>query len=442
MSKSLQYINDTYTGLSKLERLASIASQTPTATSTVQQNDVLEACLEAIECFDRYNVTSPDIEQIYLPKLKELSPIQFEDLLSSFWDKSLNARVDRKIAELNKSSYFSDSDIDRLMDLSRTHAFMKNYIAANEVLLSTNLGSKTCRLSELTAQIGILQGNYGLTFSQAKKIESFLSGCLNHEIYADKLTEEEIGYYFRIKTLIVFAHFLKKEFDEVVENTNKLLDLTIDSHSGVSISWLDILNSSEKFGKFINREEIISAYVVSLLMVCPKDQLRNITANDKFVAIVGKDRSLEFKPLFQSLSSADFKTLFATLDEQFHEISTINVFFRKIWGDVNLKLRYKAYGLYLSLIVRIDATHLSDRLDIDKTLLVKELKGYIKDKELEFEYKPEGDIFERIKVDKHQVFVNKLTAASEDLDVIRSNLEDNSDLLKSRLSSRVGKSSA
>lgn len=361
--------------------------------------------------------------------------MQYQDLVRTSWEKTLAMRVERRLQDLGKAQHqsYQESDIDSMLELSRLHTFAKNYAVAVDVLVSTNLGSKTCRLTEITAQIGILQGNYPLTLAQEKKIESFLSGCKNHEIYADRLIEEEITYYFRVKFLMIYAEFLKKNFEGVIESMHKLLEVSITSHAGVTYTWLDVFNSSKKFGKFINQEEILRAYVISLLITCPVKNLKTVANSDTFTTIVGKDSSSYYKPLFLSLSTADFKELFHLLQEKFESFATTNVFFNKVWNSIKLHLRYKAYGLYLSLIVRINASHLSDRLDIDKTTLIKELKGYIKDKELEFDYKEQGEIFEKIEIDKHQVFLNKLTAATEEIDAIETNLKDHSNLLQRRI---------
>jgi hypothetical protein len=92
-----------------------------------------------------------------------------------------------------------------------------------------------------------------------------------------------------------------------------------------------------------------------------------------------------------------------------------------------------SFELYLSLVVKVSADHLSEKLSIPKQELIAHLKSYIFTNKLEFQYNEELDIFERKKIDKNTLFVDKLQKLTEDSDALETQLRTKLDLLLSEL---------
>ncbi|KAH3673632.1 hypothetical protein WICMUC_003535 [Wickerhamomyces mucosus] len=416
-SEVLNKIIENYTGVSLIERL-SLFAKSP------EPSIAVKASIEALKYLSSHSWNSPHIEEIFLPIIERFDNDPIHSKYKNIqWLEHLRVRQARKSEELNADNFYHESDIDNLKEVIYMNVVNKQFTDAQNMINSSSLNSKSLQLSEISAQIGILQGNYSLTINQDKKIESFISSALSNEIYNKRLIKVEIETYFRIKFLIIFASFLKKEYDETIQLCSDVIKLSLKANDDNIISSLDILNDAERFGSFITKDEIIFSYNFSVLLTQTPVQLNQTLTEKVFNSFQNSDLDA-YKSLFQSITTANFKQLFIQLDERFDPFAKLNVFIKKVWESLRLELRYKSYELYFSLVIKVSAEHLSNKLNIEINQLIKEVKGFIKDKELEFFFDEQENIFLKAKYDKHEVFLNKLTAATENIEIIESKIKD------------------
>lgn len=218
------------------------------------------------------------------------------------------------------------------------------------------------------------------------------------------------------------AHFLKQEYEEAANLIYDLVDApAIQSASGKQISALQLLKDSD-FGQYIYEDEIVLASFISILLYKDPSELNNTLNDTEFTTLTGS-KITDIRPFFISLNAAKFKELNILLDK-LNYVGETNVFFNRVWPQIRLKFRQKSYSLYLRLAVRVSADHLSNRLNIEKGKLVKEINDYIKEKRLEFSYDAENEIFETNKKDKRIDFAESLQKLCEASDTVENLLRE------------------
>lgn len=347
------------------------------------------------------------------------------------WALSLLNNKNKKLKELSPETLFQEGDANKTFKVINIYLYNKQYSEAQTTLASSVLSSYTCQMAEQSAQVGLLQGNLNLTLNQDKKIESYLSTSLSNQVYLKRLRDPEVISYWRTKFLILIAEFLKGNYKQVADSIFELIrSPPIESTSGEQFSAIDILNDSN-FNKFIHKDQIILISVLSILLTYPANELNEILSATEFISLVGSQLNY-FKPFFSSTNSAKFQELF-TLLESLNNFMAYDPFLSRVWNSVKLKFREMSFELYLSLVVKVSADHLSEKLSIPKQELIAHLKSYIFTNKLEFQYNEELDIFERKKIDKNTLFVDKLQKLTEDSDALETQLRTKLDLLLSEL---------
>ncbi|CCH44264.1 COP9 signalosome complex subunit 11 [Wickerhamomyces ciferrii] len=395
------------------------------------------AALSALEYLDENDQASPYIEQL----IKRLEAIPQSERTAKFlnpqWNISIQNNKSKKLRSVGNENLYHETDIERTIEIAELYAYNKLYSEAANVLLTSAMGSPTCQLAEYSAKVGILQAQYQNVFNQDKRVEAFLTLSLSNELYLKRLTEQEVISYWRVKYLILFAYFLKKDFKEVTEQIFKLITApSIQTASGKNISALQILKDSN-FGNFIHRDEIEFASFLSILAHKSPKELADIVNDEHFIALIGTKVS-ETRPYFLALNSAQFKQLNLLLDNLEGKTKS-NVFFRKVWPVLRLRMRERGYNLYLNLSSKISADHLSKRLNIPKEQVISEIQDHVKKLRLEVVYDPETEIFEAKKTDRRFELASKLQKLSEDCDTVEANLREKLDLTQQK-AERAGKS--
>jgi len=384
---------------------------------------IANASLLALEYLEEVNQASPYIEQL-ITRLEPLYPInpKAERFLDPQWNISIQNNKMKKLKSSSNENFYHETDVTKTIEIAEFFTYNKQFLEATNVLSSSSIGSPTCQLAEYSAQVALIQGNYAAALNQDKRVEAFLTTSLSNELYLKRLTDQEVTSYWRVKFLILIAHFLKKDYSEVVSLIYDLINAPfIQTASGKQISALQVLKGPN-FGKFVHEEEIVLASIISILISKRASELNNVLNQSEFSTLVGS-KIADVRPFFISLNTAKFKELNVLLD-QLDELAESNVFLNKVWPSIRLNFREKSYALYLRLTVRVSADHLSHRLNIPKDQIVKEIQNYIKDKHLEISYDENNEIFETKKTDKRVELVETLQKLSEDSDNVEARLKD------------------
>lgn len=396
-----------------------------------QGEAAVKASLVALKHLNRVGLYSPYVDSfVSLLSTYNLDDEAISKFIDPQWTINLQNLKNKKLRDLNPESIYHETDVFTSIEVSTIYIYNKQYNEAQAILASSTLNSQTCQISEISAQIGLLQGNLNLTLNQDKRIEAFISTSLSNELYLKRLTESEIISYWRVKFLILFAEFSKNNFKQVSASIFELIRLSpIETSTGKEISALDILNSSN-FNKFINRDQIVIISVLSILLTYPANELNNVLSEPEFISLVGNQLNF-FKPFFTSTNSARFKELFENLNS-LDKFMIYDPFLSKVWNNVKLKFRQMSFKIYLSLVIKVSTDHLSSKLNIPKLELITQLKDYIESEKLEFQYNELNDVFEKKIIEKNQIFIEKLQYLSEESDKIENQLREKLDNLISQ----------
>lgn len=381
-----------------------------------------QAAFEALGYLESVDQCSPYIDQ-FIERLKVLPS---NEAISRFQDPQWNYQVQNNKSKSAKAvgeqDLYHETNVKKTIDIAEFHTFNKQYFEATNALSTSAIGSPTCQLAEYSAQVALIQGNYSAVLNQDKRVEAFLTTSLSNELYLKRLTDQEVTSYWRVKYLILIAHFLKQEYEEAANLIYDLVDApAIQSASGKQISALQLLKDSD-FGQYIYEDEIVLASFISILLYKDPSELNNTLNDTEFTTLTGS-KITDIRPFFISLNAAKFKELNILLDK-LNYVGETNVFFNRVWSQIRLKFRKKSYSLYLRLAVRVSADHLSNRLNIEKGKLVKEINDYIKEKRLEFSYDAENEIFETNKKDKRIDFAESLQKLCEASDTVENLLRE------------------
>jgi hypothetical protein len=343
-----------------------------------------------------------------------------EQYISKLNPEGMQARKQRMLKELGADSLYYQTSVERNIQIATLYMFNSQYGEAQSALASSNTTDSVCRLAEHSAQVGIVQGNYGLVFSQEKRVDAFLSTAMSNEVYLKRLTVSEITSYWRVKWLILFAHFLKHNYEDMVKQAYELVNADpIQTNEETEIKALQILNNSD-FNRFIHKDEILISLIISILMTRGAKSLNEIHTEPEFIALVGP-LVPDFRPLFSSLNGARFSKFFEQLSG-LDTLCTSNFIIARVWDEVRAGFRKKAYVLYLSLVKRVTTAHLSVKLGISEIVLRREINDMIRRDKLEFRFTEDETILEATKPDKKLVYYTKLNWLAEETDNIENNL--------------------
>lgn len=340
--------------------------------------------------------------------------------VSQLRPETMPERRQKLLQDLGADTMYYQTSADKIIQVATVYMYNNQYGEAQTALASSNANAATCRLAEHSAHVGIIQGNYNLVVSQEKRVDAFLATCMSNEMYLKKLTEPEVKSYWRVKLLILFTNFLKHNFEEVVKQAYAMVVADpITTVEGSEIRVLDMLNNSDMH-KFIHKDEILTAVIISILITSDAKQLNDIHTEPNFIALMGP-LVPEFRPLFSSLNSAKFAEFFQDL-EGLDSLCTANFLFNRVWSDVKLGFRKKAYVLYLSLVKRVTLEHLSTKLAIPEVELRRELNELIRRDRLDFSFTEDGLILEATKPDKKLQHYERLNKLAEETDTIEGNM--------------------
>lgn len=330
------------------------------------------------------------------------------------------ARKKRMLNDLGADCVYYQSSMSKIIKITTIYMYNNQYGEAQSVLASLNNTTNACQIAEYACQVGILQGTYQLTLSQEKKVDVFISTAMSNEVYFKRLTTEEITSFWRVKFYVLYANFLKKNFEEVVKQGFAIASsdpiLTVN---GTEIKALDVLNNSD-FDKAIHKDEILIAMLVSVLVASTPKQLADIHAQPELTSILGSLLQ-SFRPFASALVNARFAEFFQLLDG-LETLCTSNMFFARIWEDIKLAFRKKAYLLYLSLVKRVSLRHLSNKLLIPEVELKREINDLIRKERLQFAFTEDETILEVVQPDKKTIYYERLNRLAEELDDIESAL--------------------
>lgn len=329
-------------------------------------------------------------------------------------------RRNQMLTELGADSVYYQTSADKIIEVATIYMYNAQYPDAQSALSSANAVSSTCHLAELSAQVGMIQSNFALVLAQEKRVDAFMTTSMANELYFKRLTCSEITSYWRVKLLVIYANFLKQNYDAVVKQAYALANTSaIRSCEDAEIKVLDILNSESN--KFIHKDEVLVAVIISLLLTRDSKDLNDIHSEQEFITLMGP-LTPDFRPLCASLNSAKFAQFFEHL-EGLNTLCTTNLFISRVWNDVKLGFRRKAYQLYLSLVRRVSVRHLSQKLKIPELELVREIKDLIRRDKLEFEFVDDDEIIEAVTRDKKTNYYDRLSRLAEQADNIESQLE-------------------
>lgn len=216
-----------------------------------------QAAFEALGYLESVDQCSPYIDQ-FIERLKVLPS---NETISRFQDPQWNYQVQNNKSKSAKAvgeqDLYHETNVKKTIDIAEFHTFNKQYFEATNALSTSAIGSPTCQLAEYSAQVALIQGNYSAVLNQDKRVEAFLTTSLSNELYLKRLTDQEVTSYWRVKYLILMAHFLKQEYEEAANLIYDLVDApAIQSASGKQISALQLLKDSD-FGQYIYEDEMV-----------------------------------------------------------------------------------------------------------------------------------------------------------------------------------------
>lgn len=414
----LSEVLERYDGPVLVERLAHLALRNDDATAHA-------AAYEALKHLHQTGQFSPHIEQL-LNKASKMTPQDDQAAVILMaccdpnWITSLQNNKAAMLKELNADNLYHERDVSVNIRVATIYMYNRLYSDANNALATSTVSAQTCQLAEYSAQVGILQGNNLHVASQEKRIQGFLSTSLSNEAYTKRLTEEELTSYWRTRFLILFSLFLKQSFDDVAKEAYALVNadpiMTVDKKP---IYAIDVFNTSD-FKKFIHKDEITLAVMISVLLSRPSDELSEVVGEKEFVKLMGSSIP-DVRELVTALTNANYRKVFEVLEE-LSPMAEESLLLNKVWSDVKLKFRRKGYMLYLSLVQRVTIDHLARKLNIESSRLLREFKELIRDENLEFEITEDDKILQAVKTDKKVSYHDRLEKLSEQADNVEHTL--------------------
>lgn len=421
MLSVLLVINYPPTGPVLIERLYHITVEDPERAH--------EASLEALRHLDKVEQCSPYIDHF----ISKLNPQTEQDVqlvskyIDSSWALETKNSRNKRLKSIGNDSWYHEVNLGKNIDIARVYCYNKQYLEAQSTLGNSN---PSCELASKAAEIALLQQNYSLVAAQNKKAEAFLTTSLSNELYTKNLTATEVQYYWKVKLLNVFTNFLRNSYKEVWTGIYDLvLRPAITASNGEQISACDVLNQP-KLNRFVSREEIVLATVLSILLSRPNNELNDVLKEEAFIKLVGT-KIEQVQPLFSSLRDANFIELKTHIDN-LNSFAVNNYFFSKNWKTITLAFRQKSYNLYLSLITRVTAQHLSDKLGIEKDTLIKEIKDLIKKLDLHIDFIESEEIFVKIEHDKNDEYIERLENLTGKIDNIEASIKEKLDFTKNQ----------